>query len=646
MDFFEHQDRARRGTGKLVFYFALAVLCTFGALYGLASFILSRDPYTEKIVWDLGLALKVGVGTLAVVGLGSLYKIAALSGGGKVVAESLGATLLSPNTKDLTEKRVLNVVEEMAIASGCPVPPVYLMEEQAINAFAAGYSPENAVIGVTRGCAEKLNRNQLQGVMAHEFSHVLNGDMRLSIRLIGVLHGILLIAIIGYFLMRIAPYLMGGRRNKEGGGLGVALFVAGLGVLIIGYVGAFFGGLIKAAVSRQREFLADASAVQFTRNPEGISGALKRIGGFSAGSKLESPNASECSHLFFGSALSSLFATHPPLDKRILRIEPNWKGNFPDTDSLRERPDASEFAGASGFAGKQSGSAPSKKKVAPPPPGSIERAAPDAPPPSAQAIRAAGALDQKQVERAEQTLAEIPQALLDLVHEPFGARCVVYSLLLDADSNVRGKQLDFLRTQTEPGTETETEKAAALLPGLTAEQRFTLVELASPALAHLSPGQFARFRGAVDQLAAADEKLDLFEWSLRKVIDHDLAARFSPPGPLHGSASVNKLLPDCLLILAALAHYGQEGADPKPAFRAGASALTREKVSLPAPRDCSIASLDAAVRSLARLRPLEKRTLLEACARTIDHDGKTTDVETQTLRGVAAALSCRLGPAD
>ena len=646
MDFFEHQDRARRGTGKLVFYFALAVLCTFGALYGLASFILSRDPYTEKIVWDLGLALKVGVGTLAVVGLGSLYKIAALSGGGKVVAESLGATLLSPNTKDLTEKRVLNVVEEMAIASGCPVPPVYLMEEQAINAFAAGYSPENAVIGVTRGCAEKLNRDQLQGVMAHEFSHVLNGDMRLSIRLIGVLHGILLIAIIGYFLMRIAPYLMGGRRNKEGGGLGVALFVAGLGVLIIGYVGAFFGGLIKAAVSRQREFLADASAVQFTRNPEGISGALKRIGGFSAGSKLESPNASECSHLFFGSALSSLFATHPPLDKRILRIEPNWKGNFPDTDSLRERPDASEFAGASGFAGKQSGSAPSKKKVAPPPPGSIERAAPDAPPPSAQAIRAAGALDQKQVERAEQTLAEIPQALLDLVHEPFGARCVVYSLLLDADSNVRGKQLDFLRTQTEPGTETETEKAAALLPGLTAEQRFTLVELASPALAHLSPGQFARFRGAVDQLAAADEKLDLFEWSLRKVIDHDLAARFSPPGPLHGSASVNKLLPDCLLILAALAHYGQEGADPKPAFRAGASALTREKVSLPAPRDCSIASLDAAVRSLARLRPLEKRTLLEACARTIDHDGKTTDVETQTLRGVAAALSCRLGPAD
>ena len=643
MDFFEHQDKAKRGTSLLVFYFSLAVLCTFVALYGLASFLLSRDPYTEKIVWDLGLAFKVGLGTLLVVGLGSLYKIGMLSGGGKVVAESLGGTLLCPNTKDLTEKRVLNVVEEMAIASGCPVPPVYMMEEKAINAFAAGYSPENAVVGVTRGCAEKLNRDQLQGVMAHEFSHILNGDMRLSIRLIGVLHGILLIAGIGYFLMRISPHLMGGRRNKEGGGLGVALLVAGLGILIIGYVGAFFGGLIKAAVSRQREFLADASAVQFTRNPEGISGALKRIGGLSAGSKLETPNASECSHLFFGSALSSLFATHPPLDKRIRRIEPNWKGDLPDTDSLRETPHASEFAGTSGFASKQEAS-PAKKQTTPPHASPPESSPPAAPPPSAQALQAAGAPTPEQVERAEQTLAEIPKDLLDLAREPFGARCVIYALLLDGSPNVRDKQLAFLSAQTETGTDKETEKAAALLPGLNAERKFTLVELASPALAHLSPGQFASFRSAVDQLAAADQRLDLFEWSLRKVIDHDLTARFSPPRPLHGTASAKKLLPDCLLVLGSLAHHGQEGADPEPAFRAGLSALTRGNVSLPSSQDCSIASLDAAVKSLARLRPLEKRAFLEACSRTIDHDGKTTDVETQTLRGVAAALSCRLGP--
>ena len=214
MDFFEHQDKARRNTGLLILYFGLAVLCIFGALFGLASYSLSRDPYSERILWDIGLAVQVALGTGLFVGLGSLYKIATLNGGGKVIAESLGGNPLYPGTNDPKEKRLLNVVEEMAIASGTPVPPAYLMEEKSINAFAAGHSPENAVIGVTRGCIDKLNRDQLQGVMAHEFSHILNGDMRMNIRLIGVLHGILLIAGLGFFLMRIAPYLGGGRRNR------------------------------------------------------------------------------------------------------------------------------------------------------------------------------------------------------------------------------------------------------------------------------------------------------------------------------------------------------------------------------------------------------------------------------------------------
>ena len=632
MNFFEHQEKARKKTGRLLFYFFLAVLCIFGALYSVASFAI-----TKEIGWNGEVAGFVAIGTVAVVGLGSLYKITSLAGGGKVVAESLGGRLLLPNTRDLQEKRLLNVVEEMAIASGTPVPPVYLMEEKAINAFAAGYSPENAVIGVTRGCIEKLNRDQLQGVMAHEFSHILNGDMRINIRLIGILHGILLLAGIGYFLMRIGSYSSRGR-NREGGGLGMALLVGGLGMLVIGYVGSFFGGLIKAAVSRQREYLADASAVQFTRYPEGIAGALKRIGGFSEGTKLGSPNAAECSHMFFGASIATLFATHPPLEKRIRCIEPNWQGGFPDTDNLTEHPDASEFAGASGFAGKRTRKPKASK--------SPQEADP-APPQPKEVLRAAGSPTQVHMEHARRVIAETPQSLLDQVREPFGARCVVYALLLDAkDKAVREKQVAFLSQQTERGTAEETDKAASRLPNLSSDQKFALVELASPALAHLSSGQYATFRGAVDHLAAADERLDLFEWSLRKVIDHDLGRRFSPKRPPHGTTSVRRLLPNCLLILGALARHGQGGVAPEPAFRAGTSALTRKgDARMPSAEECGVAQLDEAVNRLERLTPLDKRALLEACERTITHDGKTTDVEVQILRGVAAGLSCPLPPA-
>ena len=249
--------------------------------------------------------------------------------GGTVVAERLGGRRVFPNTIDPAERRLLNVVEEMALASGVPVPPVFLLsEEQGINAFAAGYSPSDAVVGVTRGCAEQLTRDELQGVVAHEFSHILNGDMRLNMRLIGVLHGILLMGLIGRELLRLGAF---------GGGGALAtkttapphLLVIGLAFMIIGFLGLFIGNLIKAAVSRQREYLADASAVQFTRNPEGIAGALKRIGAAVFGSKLATPRAAEASHMYFAEGISSLFATHPPLNDRIARIEPQWDGKYP-----------------------------------------------------------------------------------------------------------------------------------------------------------------------------------------------------------------------------------------------------------------------------------------------------------------------------
>ena len=370
-DFFTRQDAARRKTTRLVVLFVLAVLAIMvsidlllAATIGYASggseggrrdyWAIATDP------WLVGLAV---IGTLVVVGGGSLFKVAQLRGGGKVVAEELGGRLLHPDTSDPTEQQLQNVVQEMAIASGTPTPPVYLLDhEQGINAFAAGFTPSDAVIGITRGTAERLTRDELQGVVAHEFSHILNGDMRLNIRLIGILHGILIIGLLGYFVLRASMFSGYRRRSsRDQGGGAMVLLALGAGLAAVGFFGTFFGNLIKAAVSRQREFLADASAVQFTRHPDGIAGALKKIAGFSAGSRVQSPNAPAASHMFFGRAtggFSGMFSTHPPLEERIRRIDPSWDGTVPEEverAAPRPAPAREGMAGVSAMAGVEGG---------------------------------------------------------------------------------------------------------------------------------------------------------------------------------------------------------------------------------------------------------------------------------------------------
>ena len=251
MDFFEQQDKAKKNTGYLFLLFGLAVVCIIISVFCLASFAVGFEKDLAVMAWSFELAVFSIVGTIIAVFIASVIRISWLSQGGKVVAEAMGGKKLSQNTKDPLSRQVLNVVEEMAIASGTPVPPVYLMEEQGINAFAAGYSPRDAVIGVTRGCATKLNRDQLQGVMAHEFSHILNGDMRINIRLTCIIFGIVFLASIGRILTNVA-YVSGGRRRNGKDSGGGALIILGIGLLIIGGIGGFFGAMIRASISRQR----------------------------------------------------------------------------------------------------------------------------------------------------------------------------------------------------------------------------------------------------------------------------------------------------------------------------------------------------------------------------------------------------------
>lgn len=652
MDFFSAQDAARGRTTRLVVLFLLAllglivltnllVMAFMGYLDvqmdGLNAVLPSGEYghstgggvalFFEQFRWER--FLLVGAGVVLVVTAGSLYKIVSLRGGGRVVAESLGGRRVSQDSDDPLQRKVLNVVEEMAIASGTPVPPVYVLErEPGINAFAAGFSPADAVIGVTRGCIEQLSRDQLQGVIAHEFSHILNGDMRLNLHLTGVLHGILLIGLIGYFVLRSA-FSTGSRRGGSRSSGGIPLLALGAGLAVIGYIGTFFGNLIKASVSRQREFLADASAVQFTRNPAGIAGALKRIGGFAAGSRLESPLAPQMSHAYFSAGVetlfSALFATHPPLAERIRRIEPRWRGEFDGAGTpapnLAPRP-----AGAAALAG--GGSASPAAAV------------------TAAAIGDIGQPRQKHLDYAESLIDELPAAVRWAAREPYGARAVIYALVLDSDREVLQRQLALLDARADIGIHDQSKLLLPQIRGLERKYRLILVDMAMPAMRQLSGGQYERFKENLRELIRMDRKVTLFEWSLQKIVVHNLDAEFlerRSPRAAYGAAA--ELREECALVFSVLAYAQRAGSGSAArAFAAARAELGIEGIEPVERRGIKLDALDRAMERLARLKPLAKPPLLKACAAGILANGDVSPKELELLRAFSSILGCPMPP--
>lgn len=611
MDFFERQEWARRNTKRLVMYFFLAVVgivfAVYFAIYGVL-FLVDETP--PKSGWfDLEIFGWTVAGVLLVVTGGSLYRIAELSQGGRVVAMMLGGRLLDLNTTKPDERRLLNVVEEMAIASGVPVPDVYLLdEERGINAFAAGNGPGDAVIGVTRGCLEKLTRDELQGVVAHEFSHILNGDMRLNLRLIGLLHGILCIAIIGRILMEIGARSTGRSNKKDGAGVQLAFIVLGLAFLLIGWIGVFFGNLIKAAVSRQREFLADASAVQFTRNPKGISGALYKIG--RASSQLVSIHAEEASHLFFSSGIkigfTGLFATHPPIDERIRAIDPNFN---PQEVQVQQppRPKVTEKTMAKEW------------------------------------LQGAGLARPEHLYYAAALLASIPEAERAAAHEVHGAMALVFALLLSEEEEVREGQLRELRLDA--ATEAEVRRHFAERSRFTEDQRIALIDLCIPALRQLSEEQYRDFRAKVRHLVESDGQITLFEFVLQKILTRHLDLHFCrKTGEPVRFRAIAPVLPEVTTLLSGLAWIGQEGEQAREAaFRSGVQELM---VKAPVVREdgCDLAGIDAALDRLALASPEVKRRVLAACGRVVAHDGVIEPREGALLRAIADALDCPVPP--
>lgn len=640
MNFFQHQDRARRQTGRLIMLLAIAVTC----LVSLTTLVLGwlwrhiGEPGTHwtspNNLSNTDLYLGVALVVVSVVVIAALYKQSQLSAGGRAVAERLGGRLISLNAQGADERRVLNVVEEMALASGTPVPPVYLLDDEAINAFAAGLTPRDAVIGITRGAIGLLDRDELQGVIAHEFSHIYNGDMRLNTRLVALLHGILVLGLIGETVLRGlwdsdsgsgARVRVGGRSNSSsaggdsGGGSALAFILmavlAGAALWVLGSVGSFFGNLIKAAVNRQREYLADASAVQFTRNPAGIAGALKKIGGH--GSLLAALHRAEFSHLYFGDGTGAHwfgFDTHPPLKQRIRRIEPSWDGRYPKIEPRLDTPLLDRAAWNAAVGGY-------------------------APAAALASVEAIGEPREEHLEVARNTLHQLDDRLHSAARNVEGAQALVYGLLMDNQPEAREQQLQLIKQHLELGPAFQLDLLDDALRKLDPGQRLPLLDLAMPALKQLDATQFETLRQNMALLIKADGKVQLLEWTLLRIVERNLR-----PGSVRiGNLPLADLQEEAAVLLGFLCVVdGADALHADQAFSEAWSALPFSPRQRPAAG--RLRELENALKRLAQLRPLQKPQLLKAMARCIESDGRISIAEAELLRAAADILDCPMPP--
>jgi Zn-dependent protease with chaperone function len=630
VNFFQHQDRARRQSRTLIVVFILAVLAIVAAIDALLLVVVGASSMEEGAplpspgaLLEANLSLLAGgaLVTLAVIGVASLFKIAVLRSGGGQVARQLGGVLVEADTQDHQRRQLRNVVEEISLASGVPVPEIYVLEQESgINAFAAGYTPSDAAVAVTRGALENLNRNELQGVIAHEFSHILNGDMRLNIRLMGALFGILLLALIGRRVL-IHSHFARSSRDRNG----AAVVMVAFGLMAVGYIGLFFGRWIKAAVSRQREYLADASAVQFTRDPDSIGGALKKIAVYSKGSHLDA-DSEEISHMLFGDGRRMrLFSTHPPLNERIARVDPGFRPEELDalaasirTERARER--ARERAAAE------------RRQAA-------EQAAPGAFD-AAGIIEQIGNPDWERLLMAAAVAASLPDSVREAARSTEWAPEVLFYTLLDADSEIRERQLLIIAQRMGGDSEAQVRglMGAAGLPG--PQQRLPLLEMAFTALKRRPPDFVTRMLDTVKALAEADGRTDVFEFLLARSISQQLWESHNP-GRVRtaGAHSLDRRRDDALLLMAVLARHGHADAPAaRSAFRAGCTALDMEEgAAMPDTTDW-VAVLDAVLPKLDRLKPAEKERLVRALTEVVTHDGELVPAELELLRAACTLI--------
>ncbi len=641
MNFFEAQDRARRASKWLVVaYFVATLLIVAGvtAIVGSAFYLTSDPLYRSGNVFGVHssiLILTALITTLVIIAATG-FKTATLSSGGGRVATQLGGSLVSPDTTDPLRKRLHNVVEEMAIASGVPVPEVYVLEEESgINAFAAGYAPTDAAVAVTRGALELLDRDELQGVIAHEFSHILNGDMRLNIRLMGILFGIMALGLAGRFILRGTHHI--GRSRDRGA---IVVLVIGLGLAILGAVGVFFARVIKASVSRQREYLADASAVQFTRQNRGIAGALKKIGGYSDSSYIRAADPEEVSHMLFGrgSRLFGIFATHPPLTERIKALDPNFdESQYPQVDALamRQRMEQGDEEGLASdmVAGLAAGGWASAAE----PDSMADSVADSAGQPSADHVRYAMDLRRS-----------LPAELYDAAHSSDSSYLLSVALILNRSGEELERQLQLVSEQLGAQRADTIRQYYDRLAEIDARFRLPLLSIAFPALKRRPAPQLVFLAELAERLIDVDGTVDLYEFCYYRILSTSLSLASSPSTRLAPRRARRRdVRASAAKLLTIVSAHGHPDADQREAaYRAGAALLgewaLRDDVRPTG--EVSVSDLDRSLDTLLALNGKSRRGLVTAISTVAAHDGQLSVAERELIRATCATLECRLPP--
>jgi len=635
MDFFEAQDRAKQATWKLLGFYFAAVILIILSVYLVSLLLLGYASGGIGQPWNPVLFFLVSSFTLILIVSGTLFRIAQLRKGGSAVAEMLGGRKVDSSSSDPNEQKLVNIVEEMSIASGLPLPDIYLLDrEENINAFAAGFGTDDAAVGVTRGAIEQLNRDELQGVIAHEFSHIFNGDMRLNIRLIGILNGILLIHIMGMLLMRSTFFMGSGRRssnNDSGGNAKIALLLLGIALIVIGYIGMMFGRMIQAAVSRQREYLADAAAVQYTRNPDGIAGALEKIGRMKKGAEIKDGHSMEFSHMFFANsfhtALDRLFATHPPLDKRIQAIQPGR-----DSSHIKPKKQIDKELRTERIKMKKSGGAgPSDSPAGP---------LADTLPLQEILLGAIGTMNERSVSQASRILNEIPSELKDAAHEPFQSKALVYALLLNSNNSSLKEVPIWCRAFLPDELTSEVAGFLKILQDTKREWSLPLAEISIPALKKMSESQYGLFRQNLRNIIDHDHKVTLFEFSLEKLVEHRLDHHFrkekSPDVEHHHLKPLGRELS---VILSALASASRS--DRENAFKTGLNVLQKaapDNTDFLAENEFTFEDIDSALREFSRSANPVKRYLMKSMVHCVMSDDTLELEELELLRAMAEVI--------
>ncbi len=624
MDFFARQEQARRSTRWLLLAFLAALAVVVSAIAGVVWLAVASNTQSREQASVI--AVLAGMVTLFVIGGASLYKSWTLRAGGGVVARSLGGRALTRFTGDLAERRLINVVEEMAIAAGTTVPEIYVLDdEDGINAFAAGNSPEDAAIAVTRGALRRLNREELQGVVGHEFSHVLNGDMRLNTRLLGWIFGFLVVAM----AMRLAFEIMG-----HGGASGVgrgrsassddrgknpfaALIMVMLAIMVLGYIGVFVGRIFQAAVARHRERLADASSAQFTRNPQALASALLKIAGIEAGSRLRAKERDGVAHMLFAPGLSSVFATHPPIVERIRALDPSFR-----PEQLEELARAAARSAEVAAALPEGTEARPAFRVRPGERMDEATLFASAVSPAA-AVDRVGSLGAAAIEQAAGIRADLEETLREASTSPESARAFLLAML-DA-------------SEVAPAVK-------SLTAEIPAQERLAFLSLLIPTLRRLTHEERRDLRRQVQELALADSRITVFECCLSLLLDAGLDDPDDMRAP-HGTRALRDEAAAAHTLLAVVASAGD--GDTARAALAYQVAVTRLRpVALPAYRafEAWQAPFVDALGRLAQLNAISKRALVHALATCVLHDGRVSIDESELLRAVCAVLRCPMPP--